>query len=95
MRDFINRMWDIHLAEIAKYAASELSIERMEAFRERGRVLKHVIPSKVESRSLQLEIQAKLDLTDRRLSAGELLEKTRAKSQLAYEVLKQVMLEQE
>lgn len=95
MKDYVNQLWDIHIREIAKYAESDLSIERMEAFRERGRTLRHIIPTKTENRSMMLEIQAKIDLTNRRSSAAELLEKTRAKSQLAYEVLKEVMLEQE
>ena len=65
----------------------------MRAIDEIHKLIRAVLPKQIESRSF--EIQARVELSDRRQVASELLDRVRDRNQLAYEVLKEVMLEQE
>ena len=94
-QDYVNQLYDIHMRDIAKFSQAPTAIERTEALRERGRMLRSIIPQRVDVRSQRLEVQAKINLDNRRLESGDLLEKVRGRGDGLYEALKEILLEQE
>ena len=67
--------------------------KQMRAIDEVNKMIRAVLPKQVESRSL--EIQARIQLNESRVSTGDLLEKVRGRGDGLYEALKEILLESE